>query len=1103
MYKQLLNSLRLRSCMLVALLCTLSMSAWGENFSQTYSFGQDTWSRTNFSTESDYYKSSSNKACVAAISGIFTGKTITGDVKITLNVATYGSGTNPTSTKFSVYTSAACSTQVTAAQSGTLPSSSTYVNTIYTVTQANATALFSHDLAIEVATAGRVIRLKSIKVEFTYTPIVTKSPIGTFSNISDVSIPFNDGVEFDPSDYFTKATGATGDVSFSVTPTSGDIYYKDGYLCATAAGSQEFTITATPAAADATNYEEVTKKFTAICTDNRTEIGSITAISPTTVYVGQTGEFTLTESYTEAVSSKTWSLGSGEDAYLELADEMFEGLSSGNVNVSITATPTDAATYKPVTATFPVSVEYKYAAPTLPTASAFFTTKSISIPAIDGADIFYTLDGTTPTKTSSKYTSAIEVSETKTVKAIAIDADGLVSPVASVTYTKETVFDINGSDIEFDATKIEFEDEVTGYNNGVARKGTISNSDGTKTLNVTGAWIMKNSGIQFQNSGGVMTTQWIQNGSKALSITPTFTNGLTYKITYADGTSTNAIPATTNQAIVPTSFPCQITLQQNSGTPKLTKLTLTALKDPIATDVSITDPGTLAKGATGTFSGSSTDAAECTKSWTSSDASVIEITNAATGAYTTTGRGTAKITYTVTPSDATNYRAVTAERNISVTAPVVITAGDVNIAYGASATAIEASTSTGYAGSLAYESSNTDVVTVNANGYITPVAVGTATITISAPADAANLYTAGEDKEVTVTVSAPEGKTTVQKGTTTSTATLDFTDNTVWNLPTDYEKSKKTYSNGTYSITLEGGTSGDGYKFGVYNEETSLILGKKDATFTFQAFEKFLTQIDITGRDGASGKVTQNIFVGDVPVSTGTTGATGTNSYIIASDYQAPGNIYTLKVTNGNNTQFTKIVLHFADARTEDVTLNASGYATFCSEGPLDFSDYETADFSAWQITSIEGEVITFEQITSAVKGGTGVLLKGKANSTVTINSANSETTLSGNKLVGTLAPTYFDTDAIYGLAGNTFMHNNAGTFKANKAYIPASVIDDAGSDATRAFTFVFVDPTTGITETQNVSAEEFGAIFNLAGQRISQPQKGVNIINGKKVLVK
>ena len=69
------------------------------------------------------------------------------------------------------------------------------------------------------------------------------------------------------------------------------------------------------------------------------------------------------------------------------------------------------------------------------------------------AEIHYTLDGNTPTSTSEKYTTAIAISETTTVKAIAVK-DGLTdSEVATATYTKgETV---TSYDIDFETNALE------------------------------------------------------------------------------------------------------------------------------------------------------------------------------------------------------------------------------------------------------------------------------------------------------------------------------------------------------------------------------------------------------------------------------------------------------------------------------------------------------------------------------------------------------------------------------------------------------------------------------------------------------------------------
>lgn len=157
---------------------------WAESFSTTYSYGLSGWSLTNYTDQSSYYQVPTGTGVttsVAAISGIFSGKTITSDVVVTINCATYGSGTDPNSSTFSLYKENACTNAITATQGGTLPTSSTYTNVTYTVTQANAASL-GNDLAIKITKPGKTIRLKSIKVAFTYTS-------GGGSNPTALSVP--------------------------------------------------------------------------------------------------------------------------------------------------------------------------------------------------------------------------------------------------------------------------------------------------------------------------------------------------------------------------------------------------------------------------------------------------------------------------------------------------------------------------------------------------------------------------------------------------------------------------------------------------------------------------------------------------------------------------------------------------------------------------------------------------------------------------------------------------------------------------------------------------------------------------------------------------
>ena len=75
------------------------------------------------------------------------------------------------------------------------------------------------------------------------------------------------------------------------------------------------------------------------------------------------------------------------------------------------------------------------AAPTFYGETQFTDTTQVTMSAESGAEIHYTLDGSTPTASSTLYSSAITLSDTTTVKAIAIK-DGGSSTVTSRTYSK-------------------------------------------------------------------------------------------------------------------------------------------------------------------------------------------------------------------------------------------------------------------------------------------------------------------------------------------------------------------------------------------------------------------------------------------------------------------------------------------------------------------------------------------------------------------------------------------------------------------------------------------------------------------------------------------
>jgi hypothetical protein len=80
-------------------------------------------------------------------------------------------------------------------------------------------------------------------------------------------------------------------------------------------------------------------------------------------------------------------------------------------------------------------------APTVsPAPGTYNVAQSVTLgTAMSGASIYYTLDGSTPTPSSTPYTAAINVSQTTTVKAIAVKAGLSDSNVVTAIYTLQVV----------------------------------------------------------------------------------------------------------------------------------------------------------------------------------------------------------------------------------------------------------------------------------------------------------------------------------------------------------------------------------------------------------------------------------------------------------------------------------------------------------------------------------------------------------------------------------------------------------------------------------------------------------------------------------------
>lgn len=178
----------------------------------------------------------------------------------------------------------------------------------------------------------------------------------------------------------------------------------------------------------------------------------------------------------------------------------------------------------------------------------------------------------------------------------------------------------------------------------------------------------------------------------------------------------------------------------------------------------------------------------------------------------------------------------------------------------------------------------------------------------------------------------------------------------------------------------------------------------------------------------------------------------------------------------------------------ENVTVEVTdaGWATLYTDFALNF---EGTGLTAYTATLSESTV-TLTEVTS-ISAGTGVVLKGAADTYEIPVIDGSDTAKGDLKGDATAATTANGSQYILVMNGSNaqFTKATSGSIAAGKAYL-----ENAGSES-RILNIVFAGEATGIKAIETVQAD--GNVYNMAGQRVAAPQKGLFIMNGKKVIIK
>ena len=325
---------------------------------------------------------------------------------------------------------------------------------------------------------------------------------------------------------------------------------------------------------------------------------------------------------------------------------------------------------------------------------------------------------------------------------------------------------------------------------------------------------------------------------------------------------------------------------------------------------------------------------------------------------------------------------------------------------------------------------------------------------------------------------------------------------------------------GTYFRLVASANNNAGWRFNTGSESTITITSKQEGTLIDKVELSITTGVSFnfntisvsSGTKTINGNVITITGINNTTLTiTGTGNAaqgctvqsatiTGTGTVDKALSLTSTGddNVKTFTMPSGNVT----VSAEFEEIPAVDLTANegATGeyWATFYSNA----MNYQAPEGTQMFKVALAGSAITMTEITDRiVKKDQGVVLKKTASGSITMTptSSNSSDDYSGNSLVGTMTSITNPGNAYVlnykaATGAGFYKLSSGGTIGANKAYL----VSGAGAPEF----FSFDGNTTSINEVRGKMEDVSGEYYDLQGRRVSQPTKGLYIVNGKKVFI-
>ena len=393
---------------------------------------------------------------------------------------------------------------------------------------------------------------------------------------------------------------------------------------------------------------------------------------------------------------------------------------------------------------------------------------------------------------------------------------------------------------------------------------------------------------------------------------------------------------------------------------------------------------------------------------------------------------------------------------------------------------------------VSYRGDNDEVATVEAattldggidGGIITAKAAGTMTITFTIDVTS-NLPSAEKKISVTV-VDNTEPQFEIEDGVFDFTAGVDYGSGIKTTSEANhYEEAPSTWTAG--NITLVADVK---YRWWT-NSKGSTLRFYDGSSMTFSAPAGY-----------AITSIKSNVALTEI---------TATDGELSGNTWTGEANVVTLNKTTTGSVNISNITVQYqkADTYTRDVAKGE--YGTLC----LPYKSY-VSGATVYDIVGVvkDGDKLTdlgLEEHTGALEAGMAYVFHATSTQVVAtlVGEAVKETAQTVG-LVGNLSAENIKTpDGCYVLVDGVLRQVQGGTayIQTNRAYFDLSGVEAIEGEATAGVKYIsisFEEDATGITElTEKTEAAE-GAIYNLQGQRVNSLQRGINIVGGKKVLVK